>query len=314
VEGLSPARNGSNWGFIDTSGNWVIEPKYLQVSFFSEGLAGVHEWSEGGKFPAAYIDKTGHSVISFPEGVSQTGPFSEGLAAVRQISFNFHMGKLGYIDRTGALAISYQFADGGPFHEGLAAVVFDGQCYVEGRDGGEPSTPPSVAAPTDCGGVPSSITKPCSEGFINRTGKVVLRFDGVRDFSEGLAAVKDKGQWGFIEPGGKFVIAPRFEAARSFSEGLAAAEEGGRWGFVDRTGKWAIRPQFVKVVDFSGGLVWADGVYIDKTGKQIASAKYGTSFVQGLADVLLDEKTLESAYIDRAGKVIFRYGPPIAPR
>ncbi len=223
------------------------------------------------------------------------------------------MGKLGYIDRTGALAISYQFADGGPFHEGWLPSSSMASATWKGAMGASPSTPPSVPSATDCGGVPSSIKKPCSEGFINRTGKVVLRFDGVRDFSEGLAAVKDKGQWGFIEPGGKFVIAPRFEAARSFSEGLAAAEEGGRWGFVDRTGKWAIRPQFVKVVDFSGGLVWADGVYIDKTGKQIASAKYGTSFVQGLADVLLDGG-LDFAYIDRTGKIYLSVRPLARPR
>jgi len=41
LEGLSPARSGDNWGFIDTQGNWVIQPKYWRVGTFSEGLAAV---------------------------------------------------------------------------------------------------------------------------------------------------------------------------------------------------------------------------------------------------------------------------------
>jgi hypothetical protein len=306
VEGLSPARVGENWGFIDTKGSWVIEPKYWRVEPFSEGLAAVTGQLQGNDFPAAYIDRTGRSVIEFPKGVAAAEPFSEGLAAVRLHGYT-SVGKLGYIDRTGTVVIPYQFALGGPFHDGLAAVVLDGQCYVEERNGEPRTTPPSVPAETSCGGVPNFVTEQCGEGFIDRSGKIAFRFQGVRDFSEGIAAVAEGGRWGFINRDGRFRIFPRFEAAGSFSGGFAAAKENGKWGYIDSTGQWAIQPQFSRADEFSDGVALTDAGYIDKSGTKVASATDGTAFVQGLAHVALG--TGEYGYMNHLGKVIFRYRP-----
>jgi hypothetical protein len=306
VEGLSPARSGRNWGFIDHAGNWVIPPQYWRAQAFSEGLAAVTHQLKGHDFPAAYIDTSGKTIIEFPVGLADTGPFSEGLAAVRMYGY-VSVGKLGYIDRSGTVVIPYQFASGGPFHEGLAAVIFDGQCFVEARDGSSRGTPPSVPAATSCGGVPDHITERCGEGFIDRAGKVVLRFQSARDFSEGVAAVEKDGRWGFIDPSGQFRVEPHFQTASSFSDGLAAAKYEERWGYVDHAGQWVVRPQFAKADDFSDGLALTDKGYIDKTGNQVASSKNGTAFVQGLAHVALGGG--EFGYINHAGKVVFRYRP-----
>ncbi len=275
---------------------------------FSEGLAAVTRFS-GSSFPAAYIDKSGNTVIEFAKGVSEAGQFSEGLAAVRMYG-SVSSGKLGYIDRSGTLVIPYQFAVGGAFHEGLAAVAFDGQCFVEARDGSPRSAPPSVPAATSCGGVPSFITQRCAEGFIDRTGKVAFLSESVRDFSEGLAAVERGGRWGFIGPDGRFLIEPRFEAAQSFSEGVAAVKHEGKWGYVDRSGSWLLSPQFASADDFSDDLALTDKGYIDKSGKLIAVVKDGTAFVQGLAHVGL--RAGEFGYINHLGKIVFRYRPRIA--
>ncbi len=305
VDGLSPARIGEDWGFINVAGKWVIPAKYWRVEAFSEGLAAV-TLPVRSNFATEYIDKSGNTVIKLSGGLAEAGAFSEGLAAVRTNGSN-SVGKLGYIDRSGTLVIPYQFADGGPFREGFAAVVFDGQCYVEARDGSSRGTPPSVPAATSCGGVPSFITQRCGEGFIDSTGKVVFRFDSVRDFSEGLAAVEKSGKWGFIEPNGNFRIQPQFEAARSFSEGLAAAKYESKWGYVDATGQWVIRPLFSDAEDFSDGVALTDSGYVDKAGKQIIGAKSGTAFVQGLAHVMLGDG--EFGYMNHLGKIVFRYRP-----
>ena len=305
VDGVSPARVGESWGFIDTKGKWVIEPKYWRVQPFSEGLASVTGQLKGYDFPAAYIDRTGRSVIEFPKGVAEAGPFSEGLAAVR-LHGETSVGKLGYIDRTGAVVIPHQFAVGGQFHNGFAAVVFDGRCYVEERNDAPRTTPPSVPAATSCGGVPTSITERCGEGFIDRSGKVVFRFQGVRDFSEGLAAVQHQGKWGFINPDGTFKVRPQFDAVGAFRSGLAAAEANNKWGYIDSTGQWAIHAQFGKADDFSDGFALTDKGYIDKSGTLVvASAKDGTAFVQGLAHVSLG--TREYGYMDHNGRIVFRY-------
>jgi hypothetical protein len=42
------------------------------------------------------------------------------------------------------------------------------------------------------------------------------QFEDARAFGEGLAPVKVKGQWGFVDKTGKIVIAPRFQDAASF--------------------------------------------------------------------------------------------------
>jgi len=303
VEGLSPARKGENWGFIDVKGNWAVNPQYWRVEPFSEGLAAV-TLPVDTNFATAYIDKSGQTVISLPDRVTESGPFSEGLAAVRSVGYTSE-GKVGYIDRSGKLVIPYQFASGGAFHEGLAAVVLDGKCYVEDYDGGARGTPPSVPAATSCGGVPSGIAKKCEEGFIDRTGKVVFSFDGIRGFSEGLAAVEKSGKWGFIAPSGNLQIEPQFEAARSFSGGLAAVRIAGRWGYIDRTGRVTIRAKYSKADDFSDSAALTDQGYIDRLGNAIASPQGATPFVQGLAHVMLGEN--EFGYMNHAGKIVFRY-------
>jgi hypothetical protein len=48
------------WGYIDKSGNVVIQPQFADARFFSEGLACVTP--DGKKY--GYIDKTGQFVIT----------------------------------------------------------------------------------------------------------------------------------------------------------------------------------------------------------------------------------------------------------
>jgi hypothetical protein len=50
-----------------------------------------------------------------------------------------------------------------------------------------------------------------------------MEFEAAYGFSEGLAAVKYKGKWGFIDRAGVFAIKPAFSSVGSFSCGLAAA-------------------------------------------------------------------------------------------
>ncbi|WP_299462594.1 WG repeat-containing protein [uncultured Microscilla sp.] len=71
-------------------------------------------------------------------------------------------------------------------------------------------------------------------GFMNRTGKLVVQYiyTQVKNFSEGLAAVKKNGKWGFIDTTGKLIIDNQFESANSFSEGLAIVEKDNKYGVI----------------------------------------------------------------------------------
>ncbi|HEU4509336.1 MAG TPA: WG repeat-containing protein, partial [Pyrinomonadaceae bacterium] len=94
--------------------------------------------------------------------------------------------------------------------------------------------------------------------YIDRAGKVVIdasKYEGARNFSEGLAAVLDSQKgWGFIDRTGALVISPRFQDVSSFSEGLAAVQLNERWGFINKDGTLVIDHQFTWVGVFSEGV------------------------------------------------------------
>lgn len=196
-------RKRSMWGYIDKTGNRVIEDKFDSSGPFVNGLAAVEVGAHfegsggagsfvGGKY--GYIDRSGRFVIQ--PTLEKAGPFSEnGLAAV---------GK-GYINRNGALKIKGPFYPAGDFSEGVARAASENSKF----------------------------------GFIDKQGKWVVSpvWDSADSFSEGLAGVgtntgafddEESRQWpifkcGFVDRSFKLVIPQKFRAVRPFSEGLAAA-------------------------------------------------------------------------------------------
>lgn len=82
-------------GFVDRSGNWVIEPNYRRAADFSEGVAAV----QSPKSLWGYVDHQGQMVIE--PRFSWTNPFRNGLA---QVFFDSDAGhQSGYIDRSGRI-------------------------------------------------------------------------------------------------------------------------------------------------------------------------------------------------------------------
>ena len=67
------------------------------------------------------------------------------------------------------------------------------------------------------------IIKQKKYGFADATGAVAIepKFHFARQFSEGLAAVREKDTYGYIDEKGNYVIAPQYEMAESFSSGVA---------------------------------------------------------------------------------------------
>lgn len=170
---------------------------------------------------------------------------------------------------------------------------------------------------------------------MDKSGKVIVKpeFFEARDFSEGLAAVKnDKNRWGYIDKTGKIIVDFQYAAAADFSEGIARIQlEGedhwnGLTGYIDRNGKTIIKPQFVadqlKMPEsggFSEGLavVEKNGKmgYVDRTGKVVIEPKYDAAypFIDGRAAVQVEFKV---GFIDKTGRetipMIYEYGS--APR
>lgn len=282
TDGLIPARVGKRWGFVDRSGGLVVPARYEKVEPFSEGLAAVRRGGHWG-----FIDEMGVEIV--PPHYGSVGAFRDGLAAVTVSSALWPM--VGYIDRSGRLAIPAQFQSDCPFSEGRARVERKRR---------------------------KSLFRVESEwGYIDSDGAYVVtpRFRFARDFSEGLAAVQVERDgreiWGYVDRDGRWAIEPGFVAAEDFSEGRAAVRRSGEsWSYVDRAGAEVLvlaqgRPQSygfregraaVKVGDRTG--------YIDPTGAFAIPPRFrsGSRFGGGLAAVTLADG--RSAYVDTTGRVV----------
>ena len=74
---------------------------------------------------------------------------------------------------------------------------------------------------------------------LNADMAIQPQFDEATDFSEGLAAVKIGGKWGFVDKSGKFVIPlGDYKWVKPFQNGLSRVGfPGDGWGYIDQKGK-----------------------------------------------------------------------------
>uniref|UniRef100_B8HNA7 KWG Leptospira repeat protein n=1 Tax=Cyanothece sp. (strain PCC 7425 / ATCC 29141) TaxID=395961 RepID=B8HNA7_CYAP4 len=105
-------------------------------------------------------------------------------------------------------------------------------------------------------------------------------------------------------------IAPQFEEAQSFSEGLAAVKKGGQWGFIDRSGAMVIPPQFDQVEPFQAGVakVTLDHKteFIDTTGVTVDNPPPPQSSATATGDLVPTQTWGKHGFVDRSGKVIIQ--------
>ena len=289
--------DGQSYGFVDTTGEWAIEPEFEFAGDFVDGLAVV---AQDGKY--GYIDSTGAVVIE-PE-YDFAEDFSNGLAVV------VVDGAFGYVDDTGQLAIDTQFDDAYPFAENGLAAAKEGTMYGYIDTTGQFTIEPQFQAAYKFSEDLAAVVIDNQTGFIDDSGQTVIdpQFDYAGDFAEGLAVVVVDDQAGYIDNTGDFVIEPQFDYALDFSGGLAAVSINDQFGYINPDGDFTIEPQYAFAQSFAEGLaaVSVDDYlgYIDDTGQMVIEPQYDQagSFQDGLARV---EKAFEWGVIDPNGEAQF---------
>lgn len=196
-------------------------------------------------------------------------------------------GRVGYIDRSGRIAVVPQFMHGWRFSEGLACVV---------DENGD-------------------------TGFIDSTGKYVIppqfnsSYGCYTKFHDGLAAVSvgqkylnrkliNEEKWGYVDRKGRFTILPDVEFANSFREGLASVRKNGRMGFIDTSFQTVIPFKFKSAGSFYDGrarvkLMNGRRYYIDRTGRVLFGE--GGEFQEGKA---FAKRRGKYGFIDVNGRTI----------
>lgn len=178
-EGEAAVMLGKLWGYIDKEGKDVIFPKYDDADYYSEGMAYV----QAGK-NIQFINKEGKTLFhsSYDEMGRQC---REGMIAVRQGD------KIGFINQKGKLRIKPQFDASGAlpyFNEGLAPVM-------EKHNGKE------------------------TWGFIDKKGRIKIKpqYESAGNFYNGYAIVKLNGKYGFIDKTGRLAIPATYEDAHEYN-------------------------------------------------------------------------------------------------
>jgi hypothetical protein len=272
-EGLAVAipKGGDKFGYIDTSGKFVISPRFPgypdgYVYSFHEGLAMIKAG-----YKIGYIDRTGEFTIR-PQFLWGTD-FRDGMAAVvaeGPCLYREHdspcpdSGLAGQVASAehllNLLSCKYTFID-------KQGRIVSGERYEVVRDFSEGTAPVRVDQ---------------LWGFIDKAGKMVIspKFEDAAPFKDGFARVRSGGSFGYIDRSGAISIPVQFRDADSFSEGLAVVGDRDRREFH----------------------------YIDKNGRAVMNGKSfreASHFRGGLAHVHLPNGAF--AYIDQSGKEVFTY-------
>jgi hypothetical protein len=326
---LFPILKGGKWGYMDRTGAVVIPPQFDRAGRFSDGLAAVAKGDALG-----YVDAGGKMVLvpayATVDGGPLHRPFSGGLAAVRQGQ------RIGYIDKAGKMVVPPAYLTAEDFSEGFALVCYEKGCgFVDATGSLRGSQMWMGGAPFKNGYGTVYLAMAMGRKrtqFVSRSGNVVPgEFEDNGGFVDGLAPVRIRGRWGYVDPSGKPVLAPRWSEAGDFSEGLAPVKvwETDRCGYVDRTGAYAIEPAFAACRPFSGGLARVDlsaspelgekVAFVDRTGKVVlrgdgASPPFlgAEDFRDGLAAVGVGGPPTEAGigaaklgYVDTAGRWVW---------
>ncbi|PAW78088.1 MAG: hypothetical protein B9S33_19880 [Pedosphaera sp. Tous-C6FEB] len=318
---LYPVSVNGWFGFINPRGELAIEPRFADVSDFSEDLAGVKHDGVWG-----FINPAGVKVIE-PRYNMKCGRFHCGLAAVED----------GFINKKGDLVI--------PWKHRYPELVQPFRCERIFLD--NPCSDPEWVCLDERGATIfsgfSATPRGYNEGllklvlydpgrtvFLDRMGRTAMSlpfyqrgrgFDLARNFSEGLAALHlGKHGCGYMDRTGRIMFRlKRGEVGPNcdFSENRAAFWFDGKFGFVDREGNEVVEPQFETVEPFSNGLacVGVGGKYgfINPAGTMQIPCRFdfnlSSGFQGALAHVVEEQR---EKLINQTGETIW-HGPPWSP-
>jgi hypothetical protein len=235
------------WGIANSEGALLIPFEYEKISTFSADRAIVQR--DGVIFA---VDRNNNRLALLKENVSDFGNYADSRVALlmadgwRRASGDFEMG-------------SAAFEQIGTYSGGYAAAMQNGKWGVIDR-----ATTWLIPAEYD-EILMDELGRSYGQGavFARKGSSVYLIVDGVqtgdtfedaRPFgNEGYAAVKNNGQWGFINTAGDVVIRHQFEDALSFGQHLAAVKQGEYWGYVNLFGDIVIETIFLQAKSFANG-------------------------------------------------------------
>jgi hypothetical protein len=244
TDGISPANSKEGLvGYIDSTGSWVIPPRFGSALNFVDGYALTTD--QDGE--AAIIDRNGAKLATFADiyfGKHWSWPRNPWCFEARNCA-----------------------------KEGVGCLVIDGKDIIE--------FPGSDALGRASEGLVSyrigyEMDDPYEYQLRTLRNEPVsdARFSSLLEFSCGLAIAGDsQDKRGAIDRRGRWVIPPIYDQLDPFVQGFAVAEKDGKQslidrrgqtvfdfkgarGFIDSFGVWAMYPDATWLLDFKGNPRW----------------------------------------------------------
>lgn len=222
----------NRYALINGEAGDIIPPIFDSLTLLSNGS---YKFKLNDKY--GLIDNTGRIILS--NKYHAIGKFVDNLACarvdVKSADSNKEINLYGYIDLQGneVLPVEYEFI--GKRFNNRSVVMKGGEWCLFGIDDHKLTAFPGVAHLGPC--VSDDMCK------INIGGK----------YDKGNNRVTG-GLWGYCSVDGKTVIEAVYESACGFSEGFAAVKKDGKWGFINTSGKIVIPFKFDKVYSsYKGG-------------------------------------------------------------
>jgi len=243
---LFPIQVGDKFGYIDVNGLVIIEPKYDDCEYFSEGLAYVKLDGKVG-----FINSKEELKISFRKFERYSSDFNFPKEDSRKflnglVVFKGKDGKYGFLDKNGEWAIEPKYLAVAPFYEGFAVV--------------------EIAAP----GVKGRSGFPNYEIIDIKGEKLVdMQFRGIGMFSDGVIPVQLREKdstYGVLNSKGEWVVQPKYDHIFDFESGLACVWGGEKGSYIDVEGNEVFGKTFDKNNIHTGyitGSVFRCGLLID---------------------------------------------------
>jgi hypothetical protein len=292
---------GGLWGFINRKGALVINAEYQFVDDFHNGRAIV---KKDGKY--GVINMNNEFVIK---------PEYDGIEFLRNTSNSFYAvyintPRYGVIDDNGKILVPVKYENLGNWQEGLS-VFRSGKKFGYINADGEIVIPAEYEKAKDFSGNLAAVQKDTKWGYIDHSGNFVIQpvFSSAGNFQNGLAPVSAKKGNGYVNQKGE-VHYSKYSKCFEYYQGLAKVKVRGKFGFIDEKGKWVVHPHYKSISDFNSygmAVVKKGRKYgvIDRKGRHVTHAFYQKigEFSEGYAPVRQKNKY---GFIDSMGKVVIK--------
>ena len=326
---LYAANRGDDWGYIDKTGRFIVQPKFIEIGQYTASYEYAGRTKEG--FWVAGNSTTESRV--FDEEVEFVHSLGDGIVdglKGDELIFTDTKNRI-TLPSNCTLSIG-RFESGRGYaividpETGRTVVDRDGKSILKTKDLIDLSLPGEgwcVEVSRTEAGRRSRMIGLDGKYLVDVESRRPLEFDSLLPFQQGLAVAIKNGKFFYInKEGARAFPAKEFDFAHSFSEGLASVRrddlaKDSCWGFIDAKGDCQIDFGFRLAGSFSNGLApivvtrtkhSASGGYIDPNGKMkieipnCAPLGLGRFSSEGVARVVTPTRLI---YINTQGAEIY---------